>query len=404
MEASGHLTNEQLIADLIVLRERIAELERSEADKTKYLDELNRTKGMFEGLFEFAPDAIMLVGLAGNVLRSNKHAERLFGYTRTQLLGMNVEVLLPERFRARHLEHRKAYMESPRLRPMGSELELYALKEDGTEFPVNIALGPFQLDKDAVVIAVIRDISSYKASQELIKRQTSELIEAMKQLEAFSYSVSHDLRAPLRHLSSYADQLRKRLIDQPDEKVHRYMLAIANATKRMERLIDDLLAFSRLGLSKPEKRKVNLNILVTEVLKEMADDIKTCEIEWRFDELPVVDGDRALLKLVLNNLISNAVKYTRRCSNPEISVRCRDTGKEIICSVSDNGIGFDMQFKERIFDVFQRLHTEEEFEGTGIGLANVRRIIARHGGKTWAEGAVDHGATFFFSLPKREET
>jgi light-regulated signal transduction histidine kinase (bacteriophytochrome) len=171
----------------------------------------------------------------------------------------------------------------------------------------------------------------------------------------------------------------------------------------MGMLIDDLLAFSKIGRTEMKRRKVGLNTLVRGVVREIKAEAKGRDIVWEIDELPDVYGDQSLLKLVFDNLISNAVKYTRTRPQAEIRIGCKDEGSEIICSVKDNGVGFDMKYADRLFEVFQRLHAEEEFEGTGIGLANVQRIISRHGGRTWADGAVGQGAIFYFTLPKTKE-
>jgi light-regulated signal transduction histidine kinase (bacteriophytochrome) len=171
----------------------------------------------------------------------------------------------------------------------------------------------------------------------------------------------------------------------------------------MGMLIDDLLEFSRMGRSAMQKRRVNLNVLVRGAVREIQEELKERKMRWEIDELPDVLGDRSLLRLVIVNLLSNAVKFTSTRPQAEIKIGCKDEGDEFTCSVTDNGVGFDMRYVDKLFGVFQRLHAQDEFEGTGIGLANVRRIISRHGGRIWAEGAVGQGATFYFTLPKAKE-
>ncbi len=242
-----------------------------------------------------------------------------------------------------------------------------------------------------------------RINEDLEKRvaaRTADLEVVNKELEAFSYSVSHDLRAPLRHMWGFVELLQKKLGDQQDEKIYKYTTAIAKSSKKMGMLIDDLLAFSKIGRIELKKRKVSLNPLVRGVVREIKDEAKGRDIFWEIDELPDVSGDQSLLRMVLVNLVSNAVKYTNTRSKIVIQIGCKDEGSEIICSIKDNGVGFDMKHAAKLFGVFQRLHTEDEFEGTGIGLANVKRIISRHGGRVWAEGAVGQGATFYFTLPK----
>ncbi len=233
-----------------------------------------------------------------------------------------------------------------------------------------------------------------------VKERTAELHASNKELEAFTYSVSHDLRAPLRHISSFTELLRKRLDGQMDEKSRKYVASISTASRQMDLLITDLLALSHIGRAEIRKRKINFNALVKGVIREIQDDMKERKISWQIDELPEAPGDQSLLRLVMVNLVSNAVKFTSKRPHAEIKIRCRDEVDKFAFSIADNGVGFDMKYADKLFGVFQRLHTQEEFEGTGIGLANVERIISRHGGSVWAEGALGQGATFYFTLPK----
>ncbi len=234
-----------------------------------------------------------------------------------------------------------------------------------------------------------------------VQERTLQLESANKELEAFSYSVSHDLRAPLRHIDGFVDMLRKSSQENISASGQRYLDIISGAAKRMGVLIDDLLVFSRMGRAEMRRTQVKMDGLVAETLSEMAQDLQGRIIEWDIAPLPDVNGDRAMLKQVWVNLISNAVKYTRDRSPAKITIRSRELNEdELEFSVRDNGAGFDMQYAGKLFGVFQRLHLNEEFEGTGIGLANVRRIILRHGGNTRAEGKINEGATFYFTMPK----
>ena len=243
-----------------------------------------------------------------------------------------------------------------------------------------------------------------KLNQKLANR-AAELESSNKELESFAYSVSHDLRAPLRHVVGFSELLQKQAASLLDDKSQRYIKTILDSAKRMGKLIDDLLSFSRIGRAETKKSLVNLEQLVKDVVSEIEQETRGREIAWKIDALPVCYGDRSMLMLVLANLVSNAVKFTRMRTRAEIEIGCADgDNDDLEVFVRDNGAGFDMQYANKLFGVFQRLHRADEFEGTGIGLATVQRIIHRHGGKVRAEGAVDQGATFYFSLPKAQHS
>jgi light-regulated signal transduction histidine kinase (bacteriophytochrome) len=255
-----------------------------------------------------------------------------------------------------------------------------------------------------------REIAERKRAEEEISRlnvdleyHVVQLEESNRELDAFSYSVSHDLRSPLRHMAGFMELLQKRSWPQLDETGRHYMTVISESSIRMGMLIDDLLAFSRIGRSEMRTVTIRVKKLVQEAIGELREETKERDIAWKIGELPDINGDPSLLRLVLVNLISNALKFTRPRPRAEIEIGCTEEKDEFVFFVRDNGVGFDMNYAEKLFGVFQRLHHRDEFEGTGIGLANVRRIVSRHGGRAWAVGSLDQGATFFFSLPKAQE-
>ncbi len=232
-----------------------------------------------------------------------------------------------------------------------------------------------------------------------VRDRTAKLESVNKELEGFSYSVSHDLRAPLRHLTGFVELLLKRAASL-DEKSRHYLEVISGAATQMGRLIDDLLTFSRMGRTEMLRSRVDLRHTADVVIRELGVETKDRDVRWRIGRLPEVAGDPSMLKLVMTNLLANAVKFTRTRTPAiiELGSDAADDG-QVVVFIRDNGVGFDMRYEQKLFTLFQRLHRQEEFEGTGVGLANVRRIIHRHGGRTWARGAVGEGATFFFSLP-----
>ncbi len=270
------------------------------------------------------------------------------------------------------------------------------------------AYGLLVLFSALLAYAILRALIEKQHAEDHIRRlneeldgRAAELDAANRELEAFSYSVSHDLRAPLRYISGFTDLLERHASSTLDEKGRRYLTTISRSAKQMGTLIDDLLEFSRMGRVDMQETSVSLSHLIEEVRAELAEEAGGRHIEWKIGPLPAVRGDRAMLRLALCNLISNALKYTRPKSKTRIEIGADTRDSEVVVFVRDNGVGFESEYAHKLFGVFQRLHRAEEFEGTGVGLANVRRIICRHGGETWAESEPGQGATFYFSLPGR---
>jgi signal transduction histidine kinase len=253
-----------------------------------------------------------------------------------------------------------------------------------------------------VYYLIHHDITERRRVADELKRRGELLEAANKELEAFSYSVSHDLRAPLRHIDGYATLLRKTIEQSLNEKGARYLQTISDAAKQMGQLIDDLLIFSRMGRQEMLRATVNLEQLIDSILAHLRSDLQGREILWTIAPLPEIRGDPAMLRQVFVNLLTNAIKFTSTKPRASIEIGVdRPSHAEIVIFFRDNGVGFDMEYAPKLFGVFQRLHRADEFEGTGIGLANVRRIVHRHGGRTWAEGVPGKGATFFIALPTR---
>lgn len=358
-------------------------------------------------LIDLAPAATLVRGLDGRITFWSEGAEKLYGWSRQEALG-----------RVSHELLRTAFLGSTEelldvIKQNGSwSGELVHETKDGRRVIVN-SHWLAQTNAAGELCEVLEsnmDITERKKNEEelrqlkdelevRVKQRTAELAVANKELEAFAYSVSHDLRAPLRHITSYISMLEKGAGPTMDDSNRRYLRIVTDASKRMGHLIDELLGLSRLGRVKMEPTRVDLRRVAEEVIQEMGPSVADRAIEWRIGELPSVQGDSNLLHSALTNLIGNAVKYTRDRNPAVIELGRTRASEEVICFVRDNGAGFDMKFQDKLFGVFQRLHSSEEFEGNGVGLATVRRVIQRHGGRTWAEGEPGKGATFYFSLP-----
>ncbi|MGE5842906.1 MAG: sensor histidine kinase [Deltaproteobacteria bacterium] len=496
---------------------------------TDHLEGPEASLAIYQNLFEFLPDAVVIVNRDGHIVQANAQAERIFGYNRVEMIGQLVEILIPDRFSKRHAAYRKAYMSEPQRRSMGIGLQLYGRRKDGGDFPVDIALIPVDIGKDLLVVGIIRDytwrkrgeeaafrlaaivessadaivginldgiifswnqgaeriygysleeargssfsilvppdrsheipeilnqvrrgnpvtnfetvrtakdgrlihvslslspikdtsgniigfshigrdISDRKRAEEEIKRANERLAQSYeaceitnKELEAFTYSASHDLRAPLVAVGGLARLLLEEYSGSLDAKGEKFLQTIQKVTDQMKQLVDDLLSLSRFGHQALEMSKIDMDELAKGIIDELKLLYSGRRLRWNIKPLPPARGDPVMIRQVLMNLLSNAIKFTR--FKPEAVIELGGKAEEdtIIFYVRDNGVGFNMGEADKLFEVFRRLHPSQEFEGTGVGLAIVKRIIQRHEGRVWAEGRVNEGATFYFSLPR----
>jgi PAS domain S-box-containing protein len=369
------------------------ELEKEVAERTQQASLLNLTH-----------DTIFVRDMSDIITYWNRGAEELYGWPAQEAVGKHSQQLLQAEFPVPPEEIRAELLRTGRW-----EGELRKTKSDGSGVVVasRWSLRQDEHGRPLAILETNNDITDRKRREEEIRKlnldlgnRTNELEATNKELEAFAYSVSHDLRAPLRHMVGFTELLQKHTASTLDEKSLRYIRIVLESAKKMGNLIDDLLAFSRIGRTETRETMVNMEQLVKEVLTEIQPETSGRTIAWKIGALPNLYGDRSMLRLALVNLLSNAVKFTRINPEAEVEIGSMEKKEEgVVVFVRDNGVGFDMKYAHKLFGVFQRLHQSDSFEGTGIGLATVKRIIHRHGGRVWAESLLNRGATFFFSVP-----
>jgi PAS domain S-box-containing protein len=388
--------------------------ESLQKDAKKYISEYEL--GMRQ-VIEQSPSPLIAVDKRGAIQIVNAEARDLFQYQEKELLGKKVEVLIPESMNQKHESYRDKYMKNPVSRPMGKLLELKGKKKNGEEFPLEIALKPIQFksESDVLIAASILDITMRKEQEILIrdlhanledkiKERTAQLEDANRELESFAYSVSHDLRAPLRALEGFSKLLFSKYGESFDTESARWLKYINENAIKMDILINDILHFSRVNRKELIKGEFDIRNLIEEVMEECLQPYagKPMDVDLNIEH-PIINGDRQALRMVWQNLIGNALKFSSKEDVIRIKIKVKKAGKIIQCSIEDNGAGFDMKYSNKLFGVFERLHKESEYEGTGIGLAIVNKIVKKHNGRIWAKSKVGKGAKFTFECENVSE-
>jgi PAS domain S-box-containing protein len=393
--------------ELAETRARLVEqLENKNRELENYANEIRRAEEKFRALAETATDAIVSADQSGNIIYANPSVRHMFGYSAVELVGKSLTCLIPERLREAHRVEFQRYLGGGAAQLVGKGIvELAGRRKDGAEFPLEFTLAEWRAEGERHFTAIIRDVSARHEAQRCIRELNADLEQraaalagANKELEAFSYSVSHDLRAPLRAIDGFSRILLADYSAALGVTGRDYLERVCDANKRMVELTDDLLTLSRVARTEPNHEEVDLSALVQDVADALRKQESTRRVQFTLAPGLKVQGDPRLLRIAIENLLGNAWKFTGRRLEAQIEFGVQAQNGKSIFFVRDNGAGFDMSYADKLFTAFQRLHTPEEFPGTGIGLATVQRIVRKHAGRIWAEALAGKGATFYFTL------
>jgi PAS domain S-box-containing protein len=363
---------------------------------------LGQMEGRYRGLLEAAPDAMVVVNEAEEIVLVNVQAEKQFGYRRDELIGQKVMNIIPEGFAERLIADATRSTAEALAQHIGAGIELSGRRKDGTEFPIEIMLSPLKSTEGILVTAAIRNISARKKSEQELAVANQVLEESNLELKQFAYIASHDLQTPLRSITGFVQLLQQEYEGKLDEQAQDWILRTVRAVARMQTLIRDLLSYSRVEARSGPFTQIPFLDIVNDALILLESSIHDFGGQVACDKLPIVMGDRSQLVQLMQNLIGNGLAY-RSDKPPHIHISAKRSGKDWLFSVRDNGIGIDSKHYEQIFEIFKRLHNQKDQPGTGIGLAVCRRVVNRHGGKIWVESEPGHGSTFHFTIPEGTE-
>jgi PAS domain S-box-containing protein len=360
------------------------------------------SEARYRGLLEAAPDAMIVVNQGGEIVLLNLQAEKQFGYSRDELVGQKVTNIIPVGFAERLIADDLRSAEEALAQQIGTGIELSALRKDGSEFPIELMLSPLKSADGILVTAAIRDISVRRLAEEHLRKKVEELNRSNEELGQFAYIASHDLQEPLRMVASYTQLLSRRYKGQLDADADEFIAFAVDGASRMQRLIEDLLAYSRVATAGNELQDTSSEYALEQAVMNLHTGIKESGAIVTHDPLPRVQADEMQLVQLLQNLIGNAIKY-QNLGTPRVHISATKNGAiGWHFAVKDNGLGIDPQYFERIFGMFQRLHRRDEFSGTGVGLAICKKIVERHGGTLRVESRPGYGSTFSFDLAASE--
>jgi len=374
-------------------------------DLTRFKEQEERlrlSEAMFAGILAIASDAVVSVDESQKIIFFNQGAEQIFGHSADEIMGEPLEILIPEAFRPNHAEQVRAFGDSHiAARRMGERGQIHGLRRSGEVFPADASISKLDVEGKRIYTAVLRDATERRQNEAALSSQAEELARSNADLEQFAYVASHDLQEPLRMVASYTQLLARRYSGKLDEDAEEFIGYAVDGVRRMQELINDLLAYSRVGTRGATFGRTALEPIVSRVIAMFAPAIEESGAEVTCSKLPIIHGDPVQLGQLFQNLIGNALKF-RGEDPPRIHVSAKRGEEEWIFSVQDNGIGIAPEFVERIWVIFQRLHSRDEYPGTGIGLAICKKIVERHGGRIWVEPGPETGSTFFFTIPDRD--